>query len=109
MTLQTALSNLETVNRDIYLAYNDIRLTANDKMFYAMFYQRCLNMQTTFIGIDTNKDKFENIDFNDLIESCKNLSKYKYIDFSQIGFYLIIRYANLVFESKYDNDYEPSF
>lgn len=111
MTLQTALSNVETVNNDILLAFDDSRLTANDKMFYAMFYKQCLNMQTAFIGIDTNRDKFENINFDDLIESCKNLSKYDYINFSQVGFYLIIRYANLKFESKYPDtdDDEPNF
>lgn len=111
MTLQTALSNVEIANKDISLAYDDSRLTNNDKMFFALFYKQCLSMQTAFIGIDTNKDKFYNIDFDDLIVSCKNLAKYKYINFSQIGFYLIIRYENLIFESKYPDvdDEEPAF
>lgn len=109
--LQTTLSNREIANNDIMLANNDSRLTDNDKMFFALFYKQCLSMQTAFIGIDTNKDKFENIDFDDLIVSCKNLSKYGYINFSQIGFYLIIRYENLKFESKYPDvdDEEPAF
>jgi hypothetical protein len=111
MTLQTALSNVEIANKDISLAYDDSRLTNNDKMFFALFYKQCLSMQTAFIGIDTNKDKFYNIDFDDLIVSCKNLSKYGYIGFSHIGFYLVIRYENLKFESKYPDvdDEEPAF
>jgi hypothetical protein len=110
MTLQNALSNLEMVNNDIVLAYNDIRLTDKDKMFYAMFYKQCLNTSSNFIGIDTNKEKFENVDFQDLIDSCKNLQKYEYVKFSQIGFYLVIRYNNLKFDYVENfNDYESEF
>ena len=99
----------DIANHDIMLANNDSRLTENDKRFFELFYKQCILMQTAFIGIDTNRDKFENINFDDLIESCKNLSKYDYINFSQVGFYLIIRYANLKFESKYAGDDEAQF
>jgi hypothetical protein len=109
--LQTTLSNREIANNDIMLANNDCRLTDNDKMYYAMFYHQCINFQSAFIGLDMNQDRFDNVNFDDLIVSCNNLAKYKYIGFSHIGFYLVIRYENLIFESKYPDtdDDEPNF